>query len=251
MGKRDTIVLKERTTVSEGRPVETAYVWLMLVAAGAGGLVAAGSAMQVGVSFERIRRVIASVLVGSALGARLGAVVAAGGTWAVFARPDSVPGSMQGALVGGLLAWWVSAERAERWRVADALALGATVALGVGWYAMLVHPVVYGVVWNGGMVLPDLAGVRLPRIPVALIGSIWYALAALGVWGLWRLQTRPGFVTWGWLIAFGMQQVVLGFWRGDATVWLGAWRLGQVLGGIEIVVASMVMAVWRWRQEEA
>jgi len=104
-------------------------VWLVLVAGMAGALVATGCAMQAGISFKSIRRVIAAVLVGGTLGSRVGAVVTAGGAWVAFVRPDGVPGSMQGALVGGMLAWWISSRRAERWHVADALALGAAVAL--------------------------------------------------------------------------------------------------------------------------
>lgn len=222
---------------------------LMLMAAAAGVLVAGGVAVQAGISPGAMRRVVVAVLVGVALGARVGGVAVAGGAWAALARPDWLPGSMQGALVGGMLAWWLATEREQRWRVADALALGAAVALAVGWLAMLVHPVVYGGLWRHGMVLPDTAGVRAPRLPVALIGSGWYVLVLLVLGGVWRFQARPGFVAWGWLVAFGVQQVVLGFGRGDAVMWLGAWRLEQVLASVGLVAGLAGMALWRWRHQ--
>jgi len=56
-------------------------------------------------------------------------------------------------------------------------------------------------------------------------------------------------VAWGWLVAFGVQQLVLGFGRGDAAMWVGAWRLEQVLGSVEILVGLVGMAFWRWRHQ--
>lgn len=227
--------------------VNTAYVWLLLAALGAGGLVAGGMVLQTGLSARYLSRLFAGVLVGMAVGARLGVVLGAGGEWRAFLRPDWMMGSAHGALIGALVAWWFAAPGRERWKIADALASGTSVALAVGWLGMLLHPVVYGSLWRGGMLLPDAAGIESARFPLALVASAWYAIVALLLVGIWRVQRHSGFAAWVWLVAFGAQHALLGFVRGDAGVWIGMWRVEQVIGVVEAGAGLLMLAVWRWR----
>ncbi len=128
-------------------------------------------------------------------------------------------GTVAGGLVGILL---LSARRRqEPWRLMNLLAPGAAVVVVAAWAGCLRAGCAWGretwpaegLLWRLSMDLPDLYGLRAPRVPVQLMGALWgvflLLLSSLG----WRLRWRN--VGGLWLLLYGLGDLALSFFRGD------------------------------------
>ena len=159
----------------------------------------------------------------------------------------------QGALMGAIGgAAGVCAVRAVRLLpVLDLLAPHGAVLGAFAWLACLAVGCAWGVetypgqrlLWSLSMDLPDLYGIRQPRIAVQLIGALWSGIT-LGV--VLLLQTRlrrDGALFATWLIIQGFGALGLGFLRGDPMALVAGWRVGQLANGALSVVGALLLGV--------
>jgi phosphatidylglycerol:prolipoprotein diacylglycerol transferase len=85
-------------------------------------------------------------------------------------------------------------------RLLDALALGLAWFILFIWLGSGAANDVYGretyptgdLLWRLSADLPDLYGLRAPRVNVALLGAAWSGLVLMALWGLRRRWRRPG-----------------------------------------------------------
>lgn len=238
----------------------TVYTYSVLAAAGlvAGALVAWGVGQGSGWSLTRLLDVTLWTIVGGVMGARLWEVA-----WN-FSMYQSAPQealrlwqgglSIHGGIIGGIIAvtlWSRLSAGTDAWYTLDLAAVGISLGSIFVWLGLLVHGGVYGVpstmewAWS----LPDLAGIIVPRVPVQAIGLLVSLLLACAlVLAAWRTPTRrwTGAIFLVWLLIHGVLLFVLGFWRGDPALWIGVLRIDQVAGGVEAVVAAILLPA-RWR----
>ncbi|MFW6115817.1 MAG: prolipoprotein diacylglyceryl transferase family protein, partial [Chloroflexota bacterium] len=163
----------------------------------------------------------------------------------------------QGALVGGVIgAAAVSRlRRAPVGRVLDVLTPGAAAVATFGWLACHQAGCAWGIetypgqglLWALSLDLPDLYGIREPRVAVQLLGAGWSALLLGGVAIAGRSVRKDGAVFALWLLLLqSLGSFGLGFLRGDPVPTIMDWRIDQLMnlllasGGLVIGLASLV-----------
>lgn len=164
-----------------------------------------------------------------------------GGLWS--------PGVIVGAGVGVLILC--------RWRqvdprsILDAMAPGAAVVSLVAWLACLVAGCAWGIevwpdqglLWHLRVELPDLYGVRAPRLPVPVAGMVWSAgLLLLTLLAEPRCPPLPLWLTLHAAGDFGLR-----FLRGDVTSVIAGLGPGQLadLGLILVGLVLWIPPIWR------
>jgi phosphatidylglycerol:prolipoprotein diacylglycerol transferase len=207
-------------------------------------------------------------IIGGILGGRVGYVVA---NWDLFSSNlvEAVQIwkgglSFHGAFLGGVLvlgvvAWFrrKSPEAGSFWILADVVAPSLAVGTAFGWLACLLGSCsgsvcgscAYGAQAEGfgTLTLPDLYGVELQRYAVQWFGMGWSLVLLVGLWLMRRRWPFAGaaFLMFG-LLYFG-GQFFLEFWRGDETLYLDSWRLGQIIdGALVLLFAAGLLLLW-WR----
>jgi phosphatidylglycerol:prolipoprotein diacylglycerol transferase len=202
------------------------------------------------------------IVIGGILGGRIGYVLA---NWSAFSEDwASViriwEGGLcfHGAVLGGLLVMILFAflqRRDEKpvsfWQLADVLTPGLALGIAFGWAACLLGGCAYGILGEGigYAILPDLYGVEASRFATQAVGLGYSLLLFLGVW-LMRLRwpfAGASFLLYALLYFAG--QFFLEFTRGDEAIYVGPWRLAQVLN-LVLALASgvgLLMLWWRWR----
>ena len=161
----------------------------------------------------------------------------------------------QGALLGGVTAGRLACavRGLPLMPMLDLLALGAAPVAVFAWlgchtagcaYGMETYPG-QGMLWRLSLDLPDLYGIREPRVPVQLLGAGWSALLLLlvGVLTVGRRSRRQGVTFALWLLLQGLGAFGLGFWRGDSVPQIGGWRVDQLANLLLIGGAVVVGAV--------
>lgn len=199
-------------------------------------------------------------VIGGILGGRLGYVLA---NWQVFGEEWvralriwegglSFHGAYLGALVVMLVFYLIPKREvalASFWMLADTVTPGLALGLVFGWAACLMGGCAYGKVGEGlgYVILPDLYGVQAPRFATQAVGL---GLALLLFVVFWLLRKRWPFSGASFLmlnLAYFASQFFLEFARGDEAIYLGPWRLQQVLDlAIALAAAAGLMALW-WR----
>lgn len=183
-----------------------------------------------------------SVAVGGLVSGRAGYVAA---NWPYYGQHPGEIGalwqgglSFAGAFVGGVLAlaaFWALARRRGMalpsfWEVADLAAPAVALGSAVGWMACLASGTAYGRV-GGGMLsylLPDAYGIYATRLTTQPLG-VGLSLAVLALLlALGRGNPQPGLLFAVYVLAYFGGLTLLEATRGDETVYLGAWRVGQV-----------------------
>lgn len=198
-------------------------------------------------------------VIGGVAGGRIGYVVA---NWSAFAE-DWVRGfyiwegglSFHGAFVGGLLvmALFSALERQEEGALsfgvlADALTPGLALGLVLGWAACLMAGCAYGATGQGfgHAVLPDIYGVAAWRFATQAVALGFALLLFVGIWllrGHWPFE-GAGFLTY--LLLYFAGHFFLEFTRGDEAIYLGPWRLAQVLDVVLLLAAAAgLLLLWR------
>ena len=163
--------------------------------------------------------------------------------------------SFHGAFLGGLLVMILFAQlqrgekRVSFWDLADVVAPGLALAIAFGWSACLMGGCAYGVLGEGFgyAVLPDLYGVEASRFVTQAVGVAFTLVLLLGL-GLMRGRwpfAGAAFLMFT-LFYFG-GQFFLEFTRGDEAVYVGPWRLAQVLN-LALALASAVALLVLWWQ---
>jgi len=202
------------------------------------------------------------IVIGGILGGRIGYVLA---NWSVFSEDwASVIRiwegglSFHGAVLGGLLVMTLFAllhrrneEPVPFWQLADVLTPGLALGIAFGWAACLLGGCAYGILGEGigYAILPDLYGVEASRFATQAVGLGYSLLLFLGVWLMRRRWPFAGasFLLYAFLYFAG--QFFLEFTRGDEAIYVGPWRLAQVLNLVLALAAGVALLVlwWRWR----
>lgn len=157
----------------------------------------------------------------------------------------------QGALMGAIGgAAGVCAVRAVRLLpMLDLLTPSGAVLGAFAWLACLAVGSAWGIetypgqplLWLLSLDLPDLYGIRQPRVAVQLIGAVWSAVT-LGVVLLLRTRLRRDSSLFAmWLILQGVGALGLGFLRGDPMPLVAGWRLGQLANGVLSIVGALLL----------
>jgi phosphatidylglycerol:prolipoprotein diacylglycerol transferase len=201
-------------------------------------------------------------VIGGILGGRIAYVLA---NWRIFSE-DWVSAfriwegglAFHGAILGGLLVFAVFAfvqgrgeEPVSFWRLADVLTPGLALGIAFGWAACLLGGCAYGIVGEGlgYAILPDLFGVEASRFATQAVGLGISLVLFLGVWLMRRRWpfAGAGFLLYG-LLYFALQ-FFLEFTRGDEAIYVGPWRLAQVLNLVLALAAGVSLLVlwWLWR----
>lgn len=172
--------------------------------------------------------------------------------------------SFHGGVLGGLLVLLLfalfrdrglSSGRNSFWRLADVLTSGLAVGIAFGWAACLMGGCAYGALGEGFgyAVLPDLFGVAAPRFATQAVGLGFSLLLLAGIWLLRGHWPFPGaaFLMYGLLYFAG--QFFLEFTRGDEAIYVGSWRLAQVIDLALVLAAAVGLLLLWWRSggEEA
>ena len=135
------------------------------------------------------------------------------------------------------------------WRLADLVTLGLAAAVTFGWAACLVGGCAYGQVGEGFgyLILPDLYGVEAPRFATQFV-ALRYSLV---LWiGLWLLRGRwpfPGASFLMFVLLYFAGMFFLEFTRGDEALYVGPWRLGQILDLVFAFGAGIGVWILWWR----
>jgi len=163
--------------------------------------------------------------------------------------------SFHGAFLGGLLvlALFSALERQEAGApsfgaLADVLAPGLALGMALGWAACLMAGCAYGATGQGFgyAVLPDIYGVVASRFATQAVGLGFALLLFAGVWLLrdhWPFE-GAGFLTY--LLLYFAGHFFLEFTRGDEAIYLGPWRLAQVIDVVLLLAAAAgLLLLWR------
>ncbi len=201
-------------------------------------------------------------VIGGILGGRIGYVLANLGVfsedWASVIRIWEGGLSFHGAILGGLLimilfAYFQKREEAPLtfWQLADTLTPGLAIGIAVGWAACLMGGSAYGVPGEGFgyAILPDIYGVEASRFATQAVGAGISLILFLGVWLMRQRWPFAGAAFLFYSLLGFATQFFLEFTRGDEAIYLGSWRLAQVLDLVLAVAASAGLLVlwWRWR----
>jgi phosphatidylglycerol:prolipoprotein diacylglycerol transferase len=197
-------------------------------------------------------------VIGGIIGGRLGYILA---NWNAFSedwgrafRIWEGGLAFHGALLGGLVvlvAFWALQRRREEafslWQLADVVTPGLALGLVFGWAACLFGGCAYGILGQGlgYAVLPDIYGVTASRFATQAVGLVWALLLFVIFWLLRKRWPFPGAAFLIYLLFYFGGQFFLEFTRGDEAIYIGPWRLAQVLDlVIALVAAAGVLILW-------
>jgi len=210
----------------------------------------------------RRREVEVRPVVDAALAAAVGGLILAraayvGAHWDYYAhhprealRPWKGGLLWQGALVGGVLGTIAVGAVRRRWAgtLLDVLTPGAAALAALAWLACFMVGCAYGIetypveglLWRLSLDLPDLYGIRQPRVAVQLLGAGWSALLAMVTLVAARRLPRAGATFALWLALQSLGAFGLGFLRADEMASVMGWRVDQLanlaLGVVGVVV---------------
>lgn len=169
----------------------------------------------------------------------------------------------QGALLGGLIgAATVGTLRGTSVaRLLDLLTPAAASLAMFAWLACFMVGCAWGVetypgeglLWALSLDLPDLYGIREPRVAVQLLGAGWSLVLLMATLVLQRRPWRDGALFSAWLTLHSLGSLGLGFLRADEMVSVIGWRIDQLvnltLAGIGVAVLSAQAISWRRTRE--
>jgi len=143
-----------------------------------------------------------------------------------------------GGLVGGLVAvlTYCAIRQTPPRLMLDVLTPGAAVLAVCAWLGCLLNSCAYGLetypgqglLWTLSLELPDLYGIRAPRVAVQLLGAGWSAIVLTAVVIAGRHTRFDGLAFPLWLALYSAGSFGLGFVRADETLLVAGWRADQV-----------------------
>jgi len=159
----------------------------------------------------------------------------------------------QGALIGGVIGMAVMGSCCRRISVPvalDVLTPGAASLATFAWLACQPVGCAYGIetypgdglLWTLSRDLPNLYGIREPRVAVQLLGAGWSALLLGGVLFAARTLRGNGTVFALWVALHSLGAFGLGFLRADEVSLVAGWRVDQVIN-LLLVAGGLVTAV--------
>lgn len=141
--------------------------------------------------------------------------------------------AMRGAFIAGALALFVYApvRRLNVGKLADAAALGLAAGQAIGWIGALARGANYGVVSDApfALELADVYGLMAPRFPlqhfqIGVFTLVFFVLVFLAM-----SKPRAGTLFWVYVLVSAAGNFILGFQRGDETIYIGTLRVDQVV----------------------
>lgn len=158
----------------------------------------------------------------------------------------------QGALVGAIMgiAAMCAARDLPLLAFLDILTPGAASLAVFAWLACHMTGCAWGVatypgqgpLWTLSLNLPNLYGLREPRVAVQLLGAGWSVILLGTVLVLQRRTQRDGVVFTLWLTLHSLGSLGLGFLRADETVSVAGWRIDQWANlALSIMGAAMLL----------
>jgi len=208
------------------------------------------------------RRTVDTALAAALGGLILGRAAYVGIHWAYYAdhAQDALrlwEGGLlwQGALLGGVMgaAAMATARRMSPTRLLDMLTPGAATVAVFAWLACHARGCAYGIetypgqglLWALSRDLPDLYGIREPRVAVQLLGAGWSGLVLGAVLIAERRLRRRGAVFALWLTLHSLGTFGLGFLRADEMVSVAGWRLDQLVNLTLSAVGAVLLGSLR------
>lgn len=182
--------------------------------------------------------------------------------WEYYAaRPEEIaqPGlgglGIRGGLVLGLIALvaYARIRRISFWHLADAAAIGLAIGQAIGWFGALIEGSNYGAISDSPIAvdLPDLYGLVQTRFPVQALEIALFTALFLGLVLFASTRPRAGTVFLVFALLASTGNLVLGFQRGDDTLYVGALRIDQVFDAAFAVLAAGFWVARRARRAPA
>lgn len=160
----------------------------------------------------------------------------------------------QGALLGGLIgsAAVCSVRGMPLARSLDLLAPGTATLAAFAWLGCFSAGCAWGVeaypgqglLWTLSLDLPDLYGIREPRVAVQLIGAVWSVLVLTVILAVKHSPEGDGLVFALWLMLQSFGAFALDCLRADKIPTLNGWRIDQ-LANLTLTVAGVVLLCLR------
>ncbi len=212
----------------------------------------------------RSRQLAVGPIVDAALGAGTGGVLLArlmyvGLHWGYYQthisealRPWSGGLAWQGALIGGVTGTAVvcGSRGLSLPEILDVFAPGAATVATLAWLGCHAASCAYGIatypgqglLWELSLDLPDLYGIREPRVAVQLLGAAWSALVLGGLLVSGRRMGFAGGAFAMWLTLQSLGAFGLGCWRADPMPQVMGWRVDQAVN-LLLLGAGIIMAI--------
>lgn len=203
------------------------------------------------------------VLLGGGFGALiLGRVVYVAVRWDYYghhvgraAQPWDGGLAWQGALVGVILgsAAVCLLRRMPLLSVLDIMSPGGPLLSIFAWLACFAVGCAWGIesyphqrlLWTVTLDLPDLYGIRQPRVAVQLLGAAWGVVVLVTLLILNQRRHPKGALFGMWLMLHGLGCFIVGFLRADEWPLLLGWRLDQILNlCLSVVGAAALLTTW-------
>ncbi len=161
----------------------------------------------------------------------------------------------QGALLGGVMgtALACAARGVPVTPILDLFTPAAGSVAVFAWLGCHVASCAYGVetypgqglLWRLSLDLPDLYGIRQPRIPVQLLGAGGSALILTIALIIRRRIRRPGTIFALWVSLQSLGSFGLGLWRADSMPQMSGWRVDHIVNlflcGVGLATALAMM----------
>jgi prolipoprotein diacylglyceryltransferase len=164
---------------------------------------------------------------------------------------------LAGGLVGVVI--FCAVRRLSLRSMLDALAPGAAVVASCAWLGCLMNGFAYGIetypgqglLWALSAELPDVYGIRAPRVAVQLLGAGWSAIVLVALLIAGRRPWSQGLVFPLWLALYGGGSFGLGFVRADEVAMMAGWRVDQVADlALAVIGGATLLARMFIRRQE-
>ena len=242
----------------------TSYSALLGIGLLGGAVIACLSARRHGLDTPCVLDAVLAAVLGGLVGARAAYVAV---NWSYYgdhlARALDVWGGghiWQGGVIGGLTAVLVycAARGVVPWPVLDVLSPGAALLAICAWLGCLLDKCAYGIetcpgqglLWALSLELPDIYGIRVPRVAVQLLGAGWGVGALIVIAFAMRRARLEGLVLPLWLALYCAGSFWLGFLRADGMPPSAGLRIDQVADLAFFAIGAVVLVVGLVRNKE-
>ena len=161
----------------------------------------------------------------------------------------------QGALIGGVMGTAVACalRGLPLTPILDLLTPAAASVAAFAWLGCHTASCAYGIetypgqglLWRLSLDLPDLYGIRQPRIPVQLLGAGWSALVLTVVLITRRRTPHHGTIFALWVSLQSLGSFGLALWQADPMPQVSGWRVDQIINlflcGVGLTAALAMM----------